>query len=676
MPEYHNNTLVVTYDELIPELMSYEALKKALTRAKKRKYGITTLQRGGGLNHKSLILFDSLPANIREKLDDPRRAAHPLDQFFAVDFMAIDWYNDYRLDDGSSLSDEAKDKYIANASLLNACKMLKEARERQRISQGGSTRGVLQTIWEDSVSFIPEMRKRYALEASLPGAYPRWVETYNRFHQQSYISLVSKKHGNANASKSSNELVKLLNDMFAGQSNKPTFAEISRQYEAFITGYLEVINGETGEMYSPVGYPALSRSTIYNYLNEYESRIGTFAKRSGDRQKLMGASIPYHSLLHPEWAGSIISIDDRQPPFEYAKGQRMWFYNGIDLGSEAFTCWVYGKTKEGIILEFYRQMIRNYAEWGFQLPAELECESSLNSSFADTFLRPGYMFQHVRIEANNARGKRIEAYYNPLRYQLEKKHAEWLARPFALSESNQAGPEKTESIPYDKLADQCLGDIETWNNMPHSIYKDKTRWEVFCERQNPNLKPTNYKSFLRHLGHKTQAKVKAGLMKFQYREWVLGDDSQVFTGERLINLMKIVEGEQVDIYYLDDNHGGILKALIYLQDTYVCEAIAKPVYHRATIEMTEADYEAREIMSKYAVTIESFQRRQKNALEPVTIIDNRPITLNNKFKIPGRKTQPQVTDQKVEIMPEPAEAFEIDSNELQSGFVTSLKDRF
>jgi hypothetical protein len=674
MPEYHNNILVVSKEELVPEFISYDALAKAIKRSEKRGYGIKAVQHGGR-GRRLLVEFDSLPADVRAKLDDPRKAAHPLEQFFAVDFVAIDWYSDYRLDDGSSLSDDAKDKYIANASLLNACKMLKEARERQRISQGGTTRGVMQTIWDDAVSYIPEMRKRYALEASLPAAYGRWLETYNRYHQHGYVALISKKHGNSNASKSSDELVKLLNDMFAGQHSKPTFAEISRQYEAFIDGYLEVINSDTAEVYSPQGYPALSRSTIYNYLNQYESRIGTLAARSGDRQKLMGASTPYHSLLHPEWAGSIISVDDRQPPFEYAKGQRMWFYNGIDLGSEAFTCWVFGKTKEGIILEFYRQMVRNYAEWGFQLPAEIECESSLNSSYADTFLRPGYMFQHVRIEANNARGKRIEAYYRPLRYGLEKKHEGWLARPFALSESNQAGPHKSEYIPYDKLADQCLGDIETWNNMPHSIHKNKTRWEVFCEKQNPALRPTNYKAFLKHLGYATQARVKAGILKFQQREWLLGDNSEVYTGERLINLMKIVEGEQVDIYWLDDNQGGILKAIIYLQDTFVCEAIAKPAYHRATIEMTDADHQAREIMSKYAVTIEAYQRRQKNALEPVTIIDNRPVTLNSKFKISGRKPKAEVSA-KVEVMPEPVDEFEAVSNDIQNTFVTSLKDRF
>ena len=38
--------------------------------------------------------------------------------------------------------------------------------------------------------------------------------------------------------------------------------------------------------------------------------------------------------------------------------------------------------------------------------------------------------------------------------------------------------------PFDTIVDQSLSDIETWNNMPHSVHTNKTRWEVFCEMQN------------------------------------------------------------------------------------------------------------------------------------------------------------------------------------------------
>ena len=61
------------------------------------------------------------------------------------------------------------------------------------------------------------------------------------------------------------------------------------------------------------------------------------------------------------------------------------------------------------------------------------------------------MFQNVRIEANNARGKKIERYFGKLRYEVEKQREGWLARPFALSESNQAGSAPKKIIPSDRL---------------------------------------------------------------------------------------------------------------------------------------------------------------------------------------------------------------------------------
>ena len=54
-------------------------------------------------------------------------------------------------------------------------------------------------------------------------------------------------------------------------------------------------------------------------------------------------------------------------------------------------------------------------------------------------------------------------------------------------------------------------------------------------------------------------------------------------------------------------------------------------------------------MSEYRITIDSFQRSQKQNLEGVAIINEKPKTLNNKFQVPGRKPkakrpQPQETE--------------------------------
>jgi len=366
---------------------------------------------------------------------------------------------------------------------------------------------------------------------------------------------------------------------------------------------------------------------------------------------------PFHSFTQPTLAGSIISVDDRQPPFEYEKGKRMWFYNGIDLASEVFTTWVYGKSKEGIILDFYRQMVRNYHEWGLNLPAEIECESSLNSSFKDTFLKEGNMFQYRQMYANKARSKRIEAYYKPLRYQIEKQREGWLARPFAVSEPNQISNVPKMTVPYERLVEESLKDIVTWNNMEHSKIKGKTRWEVFLENQNPDLKPTNYKAIMPYLGNHTPSSCNTGITRLNYRLWLLGDHGNIYTGEKLINLMKQVEGQDFEVYWLDGNDGKIIKAMVYMEGRYICELLPKPMPNKARVERTAEDEEQMAIMTRYEATVNGYMRTQKNKLDQVTIIDHRKKTLNDKFQIPGLS--------KVSKEPREVEVLEEVENEYQ-----------
>jgi hypothetical protein len=429
-----------------------------------------------------------------------------------------------------------------------------------------------------------------------------------------------------------------LNNLFADRQKKPTMADITGMYSGFLNGQIEVINNMTGELYNPDDFEPISPSTIYNYLSKWDNKIATHTIRGGNRQLLIARFRPYHSLAQAKQSGSIISVDDRQPPFIYNKQKdRVWFYNSIDLGSECFTCWVYGKSKEGIILEFYRQMVRNYAEWGLNLPAELEGELNLNASYKDTFLKEGVMFQYVHIEANNARAKRIEAYNRPLRYRYERGEDGWIARPGALNESYQAGPGAQIIRPYEEIVEIGLRAIEQWNNTEHSKIRGKTRWEVFLETQNPNLHPINYRAIVPLLGYKTQTSCHIGIIKLQRKEWLLGTGGVIAVGSKLIDLMCMVEGRDVDVYWLDGNDDEILKAYVFIGDHCVCEAIRKPEYNRARIERTPEDEVNRELMSKYVATIDGFGRRQREKIERVTVIDKRPKTLNGKFSIFGNR---------------------------------------
>lgn len=637
--------------------------------------GATVRLRLPAENTPMLVQFDTLPQKWQEAIvrmwgNPPKLVQQSLfEKNFVRDMSAFDFFSMFRFSDDTSLDSEKVKEYTLNASVLNTAGRIYGMRYKLR----KELRGEVRDIWGIITNEVNRFKKESGHTLPENEQYLRRV--FNEYKKVGYEKLISKKHKNINSRKVFDSTEQLLNNMFAGIDHKPTAAEVAGLYDGFLDGYVEVINAETGELYDPKGFKAISESTVRSYLTKWSNEIGTHAKRSGDRQKYMARFKPYHSLSQPKYAGSIVSIDDRQPVFEYMANTRMWFYNGIDLGSEAFVCWVWGKSKEGIITDFYREMVRNYAHWGLNLPAELEGELNLNASFKDTFLKEGNMFQYVRIEANNARGKRIEQYYRPLRYKYEKKREGWLARPFALSEANQAGAGKKKIIPYDAIVQGCLRDIWLWNNSEHSKIKGMSRWDVFMSMQNPDVRKTNYHGILPYLGYKTETSVNAGIMRFRNSEFLLGMDGVVAVGKRLINLMEQIEHHDVVIYWLDDKSGGVLKAHVYFNNRFICEAIEKPNYNKARIEQTDEDMINRELMSKYTSTVDGFGRHQRKQLDNVIVVDNRPVTIGNTFEMPGLSTY-VVSSETARVL-EDAEDEDSIINEVQTKtFAPSMKDRF
>lgn len=688
--------MVVTQEELVPKhYKSLKTLQSEISRYQKRDFGIKRVQKGGN-GRPMLVSFDSLASEIQNAIGDPRKITNPLQLFYKEDSSAVRFYTNFRFEDGAALRMQHQEEYITNASVLVASIRLKEAREYERRTKGGSCKGVMTSICNDVIKFNEVLKKFHDAQHTLPSSEKRFKETFKTFSEitdgnYNYPSLISGKLRNENRKIMTDELLHLLNNLFAGQGTKPTRTEVSRQYEAFLNGYVEIIDPGTGECFNPKDYKAISESAIINYLNQWEDRIGTHLKRSGDRQKYINSYLPHHSMDMPDFAGEILSIDDRQPPFKYTSyvdddnNGRIWLYMGVDVASQAWTVCVHGKSKKGIILDFYRQLIRNYTEWGFKLPAELECESSLNSLYKTTFLREGAMFDHVNIIANNARSKYIERMFGKLRYEKEKNKTGWIARPFAKKEDNQKGDYDVPTLPYDQIVENSLSDIEEWNSSPHPDHEGMTRWDFFASKQHPALKETNWPAILPYLGYKTETSCNAGIIKLNNSECLIGENGSICTGKRLIDLMKDIEGRNLDVYWLDDNKGQILKALVFIRggDMLICEAILKPTYSRSRIGRTDEDQKARALMSAYANTIEAYARERKNQITELLVIDNRPALANRKFKMPmyNRTEEPEQvpvddsreTESEVKIinMENSADQIQVPSNNRKS-----LSDRF
>lgn len=672
----YQNTFAVPALDLVPKFYnSIKTIQSALRDCRHKDYGLKKLC-SGGRGRQLLLAYDSLPAHIKQEIGDPRAVSHLLDHYFSYSDDAMAYYSSYTYGDGQHLALESIEAYVLNASVLIAAHRMHD--DRVRMHQGRN-RGLLAITHADVLGYNDTLHVKLEARHTLPTSLKRFKMAFEAFRKEDgawhYESLISKKVGNTNSKKVTDNTLNLLNDLFATLGHKPTRTEIARSYEAFLSGYIEVLDSATGELYDPKQFKQLSYNTITAYLAQWSQRIAAHYLRDGNRQQYMAKYKPYHKLDKPTLAGSIISIDDRQPPFYYDNTHRMWFYMGIDLASEAWICWVWGATKEELILNFYRQLLRNCHEWGINPPLEVECESSLNSSYANTLLQPGTIFSHVRIEANNARAKRIERYFGALRYQVEKQREGWMARPHARSEANQIGKQGKQIIPQADIITGCLRDIKTWNDTPHSNHPAMTRWEYFMVNQNPDTKPVNWIWTLPHIGYCTETSCNTGMVRLQNQNWLLAQEGSVALGDKLITLMERIEGRKVQVYWLDDNDGNVMKAYLYINSTFQCELLPQPTYSRARAEMTPQCQKNREVMSSYVATIEAYRREKVARIKPLIVLptDKAP-TLRDTFPMRGLEGYtPPADSSVVEVIPPHEEEDDIDTPPSWS---ISTRDRF
>ena len=592
-----------------------------------------------------MVKFEALRPNYKEKLNRhfggdvyAHYALVPLRAMITPNDAAAKFFQEYRYGDDKALPIDAQLKYQKAAELLDM--IVKATSIKKYIKQELGIKQVTD-FWKTVYRLISidgiGLPTSYGCLVSKPDSALR------KYRPNNFASLIHGNYGNKSALLVTEETEKLLNNLFAEQDYKPTPTQVAAQYLAFKRGEMDMVMNESGELLNPDDYPEISAPTVLHWLNKWENKAPAKAARTGNRQLFINEEIPSHKKIAPLYSGSKLSIDDRQPPFEYAKGSRVWFYMGIDLCSHAWTCWVHGKTKEELLLNFYRQMVRNYTEWGLKLPYELECEMSLNSQYLKTLLADGAMFAKVQCEANNARGKRIERDFGVLRYEYEKNDPGWIPRPFARSESNRAGlkntGDKPQYIPYPTIIERSLGHIAEWNNSEHPKHKGMSRWEVFMTMQHPNLRPINWKAILPYIGYSTRSSVKAGQLQLQGGEWLLGSNNKVSTGSELLNYLKAVNSKDVLVQWIDGNDGNVLMAHICKTDgRYICDAIRKPAYNTASLEQTPKDKEVISLLSSYVATVTGYINTEKAAYEPVTVIDNTPkFKPSLPFNMPGAR---------------------------------------
>nr|DAQ74457.1 MAG TPA: hypothetical protein [Caudoviricetes sp.] len=214
-----HNKVAVEVEELVPKYWNVlKSLQSAISRSEGKPYGVKKLQSGGN-GRRLLIDYDTLPKEIQEALGDPRKAGHLLERYYQVKDETIRFYSEWKRGD-KHLTDEEIDRYIINATTLQALVILEQERLniRKALHKKSATKGLAQSLLTDAVSFnetLPPSRKH-----SLPESLRHFKNTLNAFKTDGLLSVIKDPHGKGkqNARKVDERVIEVLQGLFVGQA--------------------------------------------------------------------------------------------------------------------------------------------------------------------------------------------------------------------------------------------------------------------------------------------------------------------------------------------------------------------------------------------------------------------------------------------------------------------------
>lgn len=285
MFEYHQNTMCISASALYEDLsvISLYQYRHFVNRDKVK------VMRRGCRNTPALVMYESLPVPVKEQIEqkagNPYKICKPqskLEKLIEIDGAAVDFYRKYTLEDGTALPEETQRQYVAEASILNACKKLHQNIFLQKRVLSNTKGSIWDTITE-LVHDLPKHTYPHKLPTnprSFRGDKKGTNRSFRRYIKMSYEGLIHKNFLNKNSEKV-NELAKQwLLSRWSDQVEKcPSIQHLFVEYnkmaiqedwkplkeETTIRNYL--YNEEIMPLWYGFRYGELKAKQKYNYLH-------------------------------------------------------------------------------------------------------------------------------------------------------------------------------------------------------------------------------------------------------------------------------------------------------------------------------------------------------------------------------------------------------------------------
>lgn len=624
--------------EVLAPIMSEANYKQLKARGK-----INVVRAGKGLGNYALVEVATLPQRFRDRIKEKygEMKGDILRDWFAqhyvVDAHARAFYTRFRFENGDALPPEHINEYTVNASVLQAViALMNDTRVMRKAMQGDSVN------WGKMAGAISYYQAEFG--HTLPLSVNRFKARVNEFRENGYECLISKKFQNQNTRKVTHRIERLVLSL-AALEERPYVTVVMEMYNQFLCGEIEVADIETGEVFSSEefidrkGNPVvLSEGTISNILNEHKNRA-LLSKVHDSGWDFNNRYRPYHLRRVANYAGSKISLDDRDLPRPMHNGQRVKAYYAYDVASGAVVGYAYSRLKnKELFIDCMRNMFQTLDRNGLYMPAELEVEHHLVSNFADGLMQAGTVFPLIRwCNPGNSREKRAEHFNRGKKYGVEKRLQTNIGRWYAKLEANRPKEEKVydeqnntykvKTYSYEELVADDVRALTEWNNQQHpnqKKYPGMTRWDVLCQTQNPNLAAWDKHVLYRYIGECTETSIRQNMYcTVQYQQYRLPSPEVI---EKLAP-----RNNKVTAYYLPDIDGNINEVYIYQNDKYIATCGLLERYNEATVEQTEADREAYTEQAKF---VSQFDRMMKEGkIRKVAVVSKSEVQEMDRLKV-------------------------------------------
>jgi hypothetical protein len=462
------------------------------------------------------------------------------------------------------------------------------------------------------------------LDGKFPYSYVKLIKRAKDYMQSgSFQFLIHPNYGNDFRLKVGKETEELLNNIYV-MNHKPNYTQVHKIYTEFLEGKIGLVNEDTAEIYNPAEHKPISASCVYTYVAAWENKVVTHKRRSSDKIGYNDTYRPYASLQNPDYAGSIISMDDRDLPFKTNNGIRVKAYLAMDVASECFIGYSFHNTDKdmGLVLDCFRNMYQYLKVNNYNQPAEVEVEQHLMSTFKDGLLKEGNLFPYVRYaQAANPQEKSIERAFRRMRYGIDKQNEGWIPRPFARDEANQSRTEDDIKVSYtsEEVIELATNNIRIWNNQLHPDQKKNkglTRLQVWEQKQNANLLPIDWPRLSKYLGVHTVSSVNRGEIRAFNNLYLL---------PTMQDVSKLDNGKELHCYAMQGADGSIDTMYVYKDDTYILTASKKQKWQKARIERTDADSAAMIAQQSYTAAFDKTVKTKKAALQNLIVVNNKLI---------------------------------------------------